>query len=185
MICDIIFMVSTYLETKDKVNLLQLDKEIYNNSNHFLTIKEYIHKSIFNDKLNIEYISTNEKYILHLICKYNKVNILKQDIYWNKLNDTYITDDDYENVFYNKYYDLFILLNKIPCSKIKKINNIYIYSCKLGLIQVIISILGHDRLDTDYCDGLALHAALESGNTETIKLIQNELEWKNKNRSSL
>ena len=42
--------------------------------------------------------------------------------YWEKLKDTNISDDDYYGIFDNGQYELFILLNNMHFSKMKRIN---------------------------------------------------------------
>ena len=181
MIYDIIFEVAKYLQTNDKVNLLQIDKYTWRHANQFITPKEHGDKFIYKEILTA--IDNNKKYALHLICKCNKINILKQ--YWEKLKGTNINDDDYYCVFDNGQYELFILLNNMHFSKMKRINNILVDACRLGLKDVIISILDHDWIDLDYCDGEPLMMANRSEHEETINLMMNLTEWSRDNRKRL
>lgn len=176
---ELILELGKHLPAPDKINLLITSKCIYQNKNYFLNDEEKIKSAFHNNKLdNIDYfLPQYDKLIMKLICKYNCVFLLSK--YLDEFNYTQIEENDIYGVWDNHYYELFILLLTLNSWSVQriKVNLIFIEASRLGLINVVTALLGHERLDIDFNDGEALETAIEHDQQEVIDLLYEEYRY--------
>ena len=176
MIYDIIIRIADYLAIKDKIIVLGLDKYLYGNLSHSLTLEENIENTVYNERNIDKYQDHHNELILHLIVKHNKVRVLEQNI--KRFINTWIVERDFINTYYTKHYQLFVLLLHNQCVKKYKINNIFIDACREGLFDIVSGIVygGFDTFEIDYLDNRALNNATNNHHHDIINLLHEELE---------
>jgi hypothetical protein len=184
---ELILEISKHLQLIDKINLLTTSKYIYQNKNEFLNDEEKIKLAFYNNKLdNIDYfLPKYSELIMKLICKYNCVSLLGK--YLDIFENTKIDADDIYGVWDNNFYELFILLLKLNSWSVRriKVNFIFCEAAGLGLIDVVKALLGHDRLDIDFCNGAPLEEAIENDQYEVINLLHEEYRYLAESRANI